>query len=290
MPIAGQLQLTTDNRLTAGLPAESRAAIFAGTMTDRPRDKAICLRAVDFSETSQVLHLLTRDGGVVHLLAKGSKRPKSKTGGRIDLLSEGEVVYVRPRGEGMGTLTEYTERSSHTALRRRLADLNAALYMAEVTSMLLAEGDPHAQVFDLLAAALHRLDRGEAPTQAVLAYFQWRALRYVGLLGAMDRCVGCGGPLGTAGVYFAGAEGGPVCRNCESARTEKVPLSAAALAGIAALTATDRREKADLDEAAAAAVNDLLAAHIGYLLGKTPRMLRHIRPPAGRPNRTARPR
>ncbi len=280
---------TVHNLLVAGLPGAERAAIFAGVMGERPRDRAICLRAVDFSETSQVLHLLTREAGVVHLLAKGSKRPKSKTGGRIDLLAEGEVVYIPSRGEGLGTLVEFSERSGHAALRRRLADLNAALYMAETTAMLLAEGDPHANVFDLLSAALHRLDRGEAPTRAVLAYFQWRAMRYVGLLGTMDRCVACGGPLGAAGVYFSSREGGPLCRNCESARTEKIPLPRPALAGIAALAAMDRREQAALDETAAAAVIDLLAYHLTYLLGRSPRMLRYVRPDTRPPTPGPRP-
>ena len=57
------------------------------------RTRAICLRTADYSETSQVVHFLTRAHGLVRLLAKGAKRPRSKSGGAIDLLSEGQVVY-----------------------------------------------------------------------------------------------------------------------------------------------------------------------------------------------------
>ena len=73
----------------------------------RYHQRAICLRAIDFSETSQVLTLLTRDEGKVRLMAKGTKRPKSKTGGAIDLLAEGTVVYslLISMGEGKSFAT-----------------------------------------------------------------------------------------------------------------------------------------------------------------------------------------
>jgi len=247
-------------------------------MADRPRDKAICLFATDFSETSQVLHFLTRDSGVVHLLAKGARRAKSATGGAVDLLAEGELVYIPSRREALGTLVEFREETNHSALRKRLADLNAALYMLEITRMLLAEGDPHPPVYDLLAAALGRLDRPGAPTAPVLAYFQWRLLAHVGLLGDLDRCLNCGGPLDRKQTYFTSREGGLLCRGCHGAWSEKRPVSAAALDGIAALSAMARRRPATLTDEQAAAVTDLLSYHLSYQLGRTPKMLRYIRP------------
>ncbi len=249
-------------------------------MAERPRDRAICLYATDFSETSQVVHLLTREHGVVHLLAKGSKRATSATGGRIDLLSTGEVVFIPSRSESLGTLTEFTEATNHSPLRKRLAALNGALYMVEITRMLLAEGDPYPPVFDLLAAALDRLDKPEAPVAAVLAYFQWRLLGHVGLLGEMSHCLNCGRPLDRRRTYFTSREGGMLCRECEGGWTEKRHVSGDALAAVAALTAMQQRRPATLSEPQALAVLDLLTYHLSYQLGRTPRMFRYIHPKA----------
>ena len=47
-------------------------------------------------------------------------------------------------------------------------------------------------MFDLLHNALVRLGQSDAPTGAVLAYFQWRLLRHVGLMGELKNCVSCG--------------------------------------------------------------------------------------------------
>ena len=231
-------------------------------------DSAICIRATDYSETSQVLTLLTRSGGVVRLLAKGSKRPRSKSGGAIDLLAEGKCVFTVPRGESLGTLIEFVESASRSALRDKLDRLNIALYMLEVCGALLAEGDPHPEVFDLLHNALDRLGKADASHQAVLAYFQWRVIGHVGLLGELGLCVSCGRKVGTRDVYFSSSLGGLLCRNCEPAATEKYHAGSAALSGLAALAAAEAGKKPTLPPKQADAANALLAYHIQYQLGK----------------------
>jgi len=91
----------------------------------------ICLRTVDYSETSQVVSFLTRNTGIVNLLAKGTKRPKSKSGGAIDLLAEGEMLFSRKNPEILGLLMEFSETVSRTPLRRDARRLNVSLYMIE---------------------------------------------------------------------------------------------------------------------------------------------------------------
>ena len=53
------------------------------------KDKAICLRAVNYSETSQVVTLFTRDHGKIAAMAKGSRRAKSSFDGAIEVFSFG---------------------------------------------------------------------------------------------------------------------------------------------------------------------------------------------------------
>jgi DNA repair protein RecO (recombination protein O) len=244
----------------------------------RHRDAAICLRTVDYSETSQVVTFLTRTRGVVRLIAKGSKRAKSKTGGALDLLAEGDLVYTTGRGEGLGALVEFSETVSHAPLRRDARRLNAALYALELASMTLAEEDPHPEVFDLLHNSLRRLGEPDAPVPAVVAYFQWRLLHRVGLLGELDACASCGEPIasGARDVHFSSRAGGLLCASCEGAYAEKRRVGRDALAGLAALAAARAGRRARLEPAQAHAVNRLLAYHLTEQLGRRPRMARHV--------------
>ena len=245
------------------------------------RESAICLRTTDYSETSQIVHFLTRGWGVVRLIAKGSKRPKSKTGGAIDLLSEGDLVFLASSGASLGTLTEFSETVSHSALRQDAARLNAAMYMIELAEAMLAEADPHPEVFDLLHNSLSRLGEPDAPVAAVLAYTQWRLLRHVGLLGELGQCVSCGGTVIGAGgkaardVYFSSEQGGLLCGACEAATAEKFRADGPTLAGAAALSAAEAGRKVRLPDSQATAVSRLLAYHINHQLGRSLKMTKH---------------
>jgi DNA repair protein RecO len=253
------------------------------------RDLAICLRTSDYSETSQVVHLLGRASGVIRLLAKGAKRKKSSTGGAIDLMSEGDLVYIPHPSGSLGTLVEFTETHSHSALRTGAARLNAGLYMIELAGALLAEADPHPEVFDLLHNALARLGEPDSPPPAVLAWFQWRTLHHAGLLGDLTACAACGRRVGPSarGAYFSSSEGGLICSTCAAGTAdsagaagpagpvEKLRLDHAALAGLDALAAVAAGRKATLPDSQAHAVNRVLAYHVANQLGKPLKMARY---------------
>ncbi len=244
----------------------------------RYREPAICLRTTDFSETSQVVHFLARNYGQVKLMAKGTKRPKSKSGGAIDLLSEGDLVFIATTRDTLGTLVEFTESFPHTSLRADSDRLNTALYLIELAGLLVAEADPHPEVFDLLHNALARLGQADAPLAAVLAFYQWRLLRRVGLLGGLEECTSCGNAIEARGkdVYFSSRQGGMICGACEGAAAERYRLDGPTHSGLAALAALEKGAKVALDDKQAAGVNRLLAYHVTQQLGKTPRMLRHV--------------
>lgn len=243
----------------------------------RHREPAICLRTVDYSETSQVVHFLTRGQGVVRLLAKGSKRTKSKSGGALDLFSRGDLVFTDSRSGGLGTLIEFSETSAHPGLRQDVRRLHAGLYMLELTAAMLAEGDPHPEIHDLLVNALTRLAQPDAPAPAVLAYFQWRLLKRVGLLGDLTHCSACGGQIGErdSGVYFSSGDGGLLCADCEPGVAEKHALDAATLAGLRTVAAAEAGRRAALPDEQADGVNRLLSYHVTQLRGRPLRMARY---------------
>ncbi len=246
------------------------------------RTQAICLRTTDYSETSQVLAFLTRDCGVVRVIAKGTKRPKSKTGGAVDLFSEGDLVYTDSRSGGLGTLAEFAETVPRTALRRRTARINAGLYLLEITGQMLPVDDPHPEVFDLLHNALARLAEDDAPIQAVVAYFQWRFVRHLGLLGAMDGCVLCGQAIPDgAETLFSSREGGLICRDCRPGHGERFTVDQAMRQGLDALGLAEMGQKVQFSEPQARQVNRLLAYHLTQQLGKGLRALKGLLDQAG---------
>jgi len=247
----------------------------------RYREPAICLRATDFSETSQVVSFVTRGAGVVRLMAKGTKRAKSKSGGAIDLLSEGDLVYTLSRSGGLGTLVEFSEAVTRRELRADAARLNAGLYLIELVGNMLADDDPHPEVFDLLHNALLRLAEADAPVLAVVAYFLWRLLRHVGLLGAMDRCVGCDEPLtGATGskLWFSSSRGGLLCGSCAEGIDERARLDGPTMAALAVMPKAESGQKVQLPDAQAGRLAAMLNYHVTQQLGKPMKLAKYVLP------------
>ncbi|MFP4353751.1 MAG: DNA repair protein RecO [Phycisphaerae bacterium] len=241
----------------------------------RHREASICLRTYDWSETSQVVCFLSRNQGLVRLLAKGSKRAKSKSGGTLDLLAEGDLVFTT-KDQGLGTLIEFSESVTRKVLRRDPQRLYAALFCLEMVCQTLAEHDPHPEVFDLLHNALGRLDNPDSPIQAVLAYFQWRLLRNLGLLGDLDSCVSCGGPVQAGATAFTSRMGGLLCRTCRSEAAEQVAVDPETRSGLEILASAEAGRRSELAEKTAEKLIRLLAYHVSQQIGKPLKTARYV--------------
>lgn len=131
------------------------------------RDRALCLRKFEYSETSQILTLFGRSAGLVRVIAKGAHRRTkagySKFDGGVDMLDLGDAVWIEHTSRELSTLTEWKQLSGNLSLRRSLRAMVLAQLIAEVIPLLLAEHDPHPQMFLRTRVTLPLLssDRGE---------------------------------------------------------------------------------------------------------------------------------
>lgn len=159
-------------------------------------DSALCLRVTDFSETSQIVAVLTRESGLVPMIAKGVKRPSKKntSSGPLDLLTSGEVVFIPAKeASGLGTLASWQLLDHRAALRQDFAGLNAAMVAAELTIHLLHPHDPHPDIYDELLAALALFTTPQRP-RALVAYAK-ALLTSAGYAPQLETCIACNNPL-----------------------------------------------------------------------------------------------
>src|SRR5207244_10092546 len=98
--------------------------------------KGIVVRTTDWSETSRIPTLFTREFGKVRALAKGGRRLKSNFDVAFDLLTVCRIVFIRKGNGGLDLLTEARLEEQFPMLRRNLPALYAGYYVAE----LLADG------------------------------------------------------------------------------------------------------------------------------------------------------
>ncbi|MFI5239190.1 MAG: DNA repair protein RecO, partial [Gemmatimonadales bacterium] len=109
--------------------------------------QAIVLHAFDYLETSRVLRLITREAGVVSVLAKGARRTRGRVGSGVDLFAEGEAqIYIKPTRD-LHTLGAFDVTSSRSGLAMEMTRFTAASALAELT-LRIAGDDANAEMFD----------------------------------------------------------------------------------------------------------------------------------------------
>ncbi len=191
------------------------------------RDRCICVRKVEYSETSQILVLFGRDQGLFRVIAKGAHRRTkagaSKFDGGVDLVDIGDAVFMFDPGRNLNTLTEWSLRQGHLELRRNLRGMYLSLYAAELLGTLIEEHDPHPDLFDRMEATVAEL--ATPRVEETFLAFELDLLRQTGHLAELNACVDCGSVIvDRDGVYFSPARGGAICRNCEAATPDRLAL------------------------------------------------------------------
>ncbi|MCO5166896.1 MAG: DNA repair protein RecO [Planctomycetes bacterium] len=257
---------------------------------------AIVLRAIDYSETSLIVWLYTREHGRVHLIAKGARRARSPFEGALEPLVRGELVFYRKaKPDALDIAKEFDPADLHLGLRGDLARLHRGVYVGELLTELSEPDVASPEAFDAAAGALDRLARGprEGLEQALVTC-QLRLLAAAGLRPVLDRCARCGGPvfpqppaspLGGAqasardrrgdDAWFGPAQGGALCLEHGRGEADAAAVSRPLLRRLLA-TALGRpvapEPEADLE------VRRLLDRFLAWHLGREGRMVRWLRP------------
>jgi len=246
------------------------------------KDTAICIRATDFSETSQIVTFFTEVTGKISAIAKGSKRPKSAFDGPIEMFSYGEIVFSGSTREKLATLTEFGQQPAFTHLCGNFFVLNCAFFAAELLNLLTDEYDPHPQLFNHSLSFLRNLNQLQTMDKKLriinqelsfLILFQLALLKEIGLQPILTACVNCKSVFNSnwAEIYFSSSANGLVCRDCEGSFSDKIKLT-----GIAANCLNNLREIADADKKTLSEIEKILVYHFTNTLGHPPKMARYI--------------
>lgn len=192
--------------------------------------RGLVIRAVEFSETSLVVTLFTREHGKIGALAKGGRRLKGPFESALDLLSESRLVFLRKSSDALDLLTEAKLERRFRPAGRDLSNWYGGYYVAELLNELTDDSDPQPELFDAARVTLARLSSGGIPVGLCVLRFELLALRTLGHLPLLEACVECGGAIPTGGrISFGLLAGGALCSACRPGKKQVVSLSAEAM-------------------------------------------------------------
>ena len=187
------------------------------------KTEAVVLRSIRFGEADRVLHLYSATRGRVNAIAKGSRRPRSRFGGRLEPFFRLDMVLHEGCGE-LATVTAASTVDGHPRLRESGPALGAAARGCDAVLRLCDAAEPNPPAYNLLTRYLGLLDGGSegdggpAAPAADLATglaFRLKLALATGFAPELASCARCGEADGLSG--FSGSAGGVVCAACEGA-------------------------------------------------------------------------
>lgn len=173
--------------------------------------EAVVIKRINLGEADRILTLYTPELGKLKAIAKGSRRPKSKLGGHVELLTHSLLLIAK--GRNLDIITQAQTIDNFLTLKEDLELLSCGFYIAELIDVFTGEDIEDHSIFNLLLSTLQQLTTVK-DGENVLRYFELHLLDHLGYRPQLQRCAGCGTALQPETNFFASSQGGVLCRTC----------------------------------------------------------------------------
>jgi DNA repair protein RecO (recombination protein O) len=190
--------------------------------------EAIVLRTYPVHEADLLITLFTRAEGKIKGVAKSAMKSRRRFGGALEPMTLVRAHYDQRERRELARMDSFEILSSPLTGSIDYERVCALSIVAEVLDQVLADHDPHDDVFRLTSAVMALLRAGHV--WMPLTYFLLWVTRLVGFLPDMSTCIICGDVLGARPAYFHALADGLMCPAHRRLASSELPAQSRALA------------------------------------------------------------
>ena len=242
------------------------------------KSEGLILRVTDFSETSRIAVIFTREFGRLSALAKGGRKLKGPFESALDLLSTCQIVFLRKSTSGLDLLTEAKLVTRFHPQERDLSCLYAGYYLAELLLGLTEDYDPHVALYLAAQDALDMFRTTESMMLGILR-FELVLLREIGQLPDFENCTACGAELTEGRTFgFWVSEGGLICPECQREEYTQISIHAGTAAALRLLAGESEQawKRLNLTNQQMKEIKLVTTTAISHVMGRRPKMLKYL--------------
>lgn len=171
--------------------------------------EGIVISDIDYKESSKIINVLTKNDGIVGIIARGTKRVKSNLSSVSTKLTYG-YFHVKYKENGLSTLIEVDVIDRFRNIMLNIGKMSYSLYLLELSQQVYKH-DNNREIYNLLIASLKKINEGY-DYQVIANIFELKMLDFLGIRPVVDECVNCGSK--TDIVTISSYRGGYLCKNC----------------------------------------------------------------------------
>ena len=171
--------------------------------------EGIILSEVDYKESSKIINVLTKEYGIIGVIARGTKQIKNKLSGVTSKLTYG-YFHIKYKENGLSQLIEVDIIDSFKSIKKDINMTSYAIYILELADRVYKH-EKNNNIYDLLIASLKKINEGY-DYKVITNIFELKMLDFLGIKPVVDECVMCGNKNDI--VTISSYRGGYICNKC----------------------------------------------------------------------------
>lgn len=180
--------------------------------------KGIVIKETLYSESSKILKIFNEDLGVLSVMSKGCRKPKSslKEGSSILTMAEFDISY---KEKAISNLVGISNIIHFKNIILNYKDIEKKVYafsILELTEQILNQKNitksDYKEIYSIMTSSIQKIDELFEPS-IILDIVLLKYMKFLGVLPCLDCCVECGRK---DVLTLSSASGGFVCDSCHN--------------------------------------------------------------------------
>ena len=171
--------------------------------------EGIVINETNYSESSKILSVLTKDFGIISIMSKGCRKIKSKLRSVSTKLTYGNFL-INYKENGISTLIDV---DTIFVFKNIMLDINKISYSSYILELAtqVAKQNSDSDILDILIKSLNKIEEGLDPL-IISLIAELKYLKYLGIDISLDYCSECGS---TSDILTLSSDrGGYICKDC----------------------------------------------------------------------------
>ncbi|MBU0897626.1 DNA repair protein RecO [Patescibacteria group bacterium] len=193
-------------------------------MEETYRVKAVVLYRSSFGENNTIVTIYTTEKGKLELIARGTKKSKSKLAAHLEPITLVDVMVVR--GKKYDYIGSAISENCYFDLKNSLEKIKAAGEVIRILNLIVKTGDCDKEIFELLISYFDFLNsaKEELNYDLFVQLFVFKLLIKLGHRPELYYCVSCHSKILPLSNKFDLSKGGIICVKCFSQLEKKYQL------------------------------------------------------------------
>ncbi len=184
-------------------------------MSEILKTEAIVLSKINYSESSNIVSLFTKDSGKLSSIVKGGRRSKSKLSLIIDPPNHISTVLFKKESREVQVISEADIISHYPKLKSDLEKLKYAYAIIELVKNLTPEHEANEKLFRGVVRIFTLIDSSNKSAKELFARFFLFFLSVIGYEIQIEKCSGCGKSNLNGQQLSYNFENGILCEDCK---------------------------------------------------------------------------